>query len=47
MNMVGAIGFIINTWWHGAVPSAALNIVWFLIGAVALWRIGTSRIQRG
>jgi len=39
MNMVGAVGFVINTWWHGAIPSAALNVVWFLIGAVALWRI--------
>jgi len=39
MNMVGAVGFVINTWWHGAMPSAALNVVWFLIGLVALWRI--------
>ena len=39
MNMAGAVGFIINTWWHGAVPSAALNVLWFLIGGVALWRI--------
>ena len=39
MNVIGAAGFIINGWWHGAVPSAALNILWLVIGAVASWRI--------
>jgi hypothetical protein len=39
MNVVGAAGFIINGWWHGAIPSAALNVLWLLIGAIASWRI--------
>ena len=39
MNVVGAAGFIINGWWHGAIPSAALNVLWLLIGAFASWRI--------
>ena len=39
MNVVGAAGFTINGWWHGALPSASLNVIWMLIGAVALWRI--------
>ena len=39
MNVVGAAGFIINGWWHGALPSAALNVLWLLIGAFASWRI--------
>jgi hypothetical protein len=39
MNVVGAAGFIINGWWHGALPSAVLNVIWILIGGVALWRI--------
>jgi len=39
MNIVGAAGFVINGWWHGAIPSAALNVLWLLIGAVASWRI--------
>ncbi|WP_414639526.1 CBU_0592 family membrane protein [Allosphingosinicella sp.] len=39
MNVVGAAGFIVNGWWHGAIPSAALNVIWMLIGGVALWRI--------
>ena len=40
MNVVGAAGFTVNGWWHGALPSAALNVIWMLIGGVALWRIG-------
>ena len=39
MNVVGAAGFAVNGWWHGALPSASLNVVWAAIGAWALWRI--------
>ena len=39
MNVFGAAGFTINGWWHGALPSAALNVIWMMIGGVALWRI--------
>lgn len=44
MNVVGAAGFAVNGWWHGAIPSATLNVIWLLIGAWALWRI---RVRRG
>jgi hypothetical protein len=43
MNVVGAAGFIINGWWHGAIPSAALNVLWFMIGGFASWRILKAR----
>jgi hypothetical protein len=39
MNLVGAAGFIVNGWWHGALPSATLNIVWMLFAAGALLTI--------
>jgi len=39
MNIVGAAGFVVNGWWHRAIPSAALNVLWLLIGAIASWRI--------
>jgi hypothetical protein len=39
MNVFGAAGFVVNGWWHGALPSTALNVVWMLIGGFALWRI--------
>jgi hypothetical protein len=41
MNVAGAAGFIVNGWWHGAIPSATLNLIWMMIGALALWRIRT------
>ena len=39
MNVVGAAGFVVNGWWHGALPSASLNVLWLLIGTIASWRI--------
>jgi hypothetical protein len=39
MNLFGALGFVINGWWHQALPSASLNVIWMLIAAVALWRL--------
>ena len=39
MNVFGAAGFIVNSWANGALPSAALNVIWMGIGATALWRM--------
>ena len=38
MNILGAIGFIINSGWNGAFPSVGLNVVWFFIGVYGLTR---------
>jgi len=43
MNVAGAIGFVINSGWNGAIPSAVLNVAWAAIGAFALWRIFAKR----
>ena len=43
LNVAGAAGITVNGWWHGALPSTALNVIWMLIGAVALWRIRRKR----
>jgi len=43
MNVVGAAGFVVNGWWHRAMPSAVLNIVWAAIGLATLWRITRKR----
>jgi hypothetical protein len=40
MNVVGAICFVINSGYNGAVPSATLNVIWAAIGVFTLWRIG-------
>ena len=43
MNALGATFFVLNTWWHGAIPSMVLNIIWGGIGFAALWRIRQTR----
>ena len=32
MNIVGAAGFVLNSGFNGALPSAALNVIWMGIG---------------
>lgn len=39
MNVIGAAGFILNSGYHGAIPSVAINVLWIGIGGFALWRI--------
>lgn len=39
MNVIGAGGFILNSGWHGALPSAVLNIAWAGIGIFTLLRL--------
>ena len=46
LNLVGAAGFVVNSSWNGAWPSAVLNVVWLGIGAVTLWRLGRERQPR-
>ena len=45
INLFGAIGFMINGWWHGAIPSAALNVVWAMIAIYALTRVARLRAR--
>jgi hypothetical protein len=43
MNVVGAVGFVINSGYFKAWPSAVLNVIWAGIGIVALVKIAASR----
>jgi hypothetical protein len=43
MNVVGAAGFIANSGYNHAIPSAALNVVWMAMGLFTLWRIGRAK----
>lgn len=46
MNVFGAAGFVINSGYNGAIPSAVLNVVWAGIGLFTLtmvWR-GRKRV---
>lgn len=38
LNLVGAVALTVNSAYHGAWPSAALNVVWIVIGLAALIR---------
>jgi len=49
MNILGAAGFVVNSGWNGALPSAAMNVVWIGIGMYALFqrRTHTSKHPHG
>jgi hypothetical protein len=44
LNIVGAIGFVVNTGYNGAIPSAVLNVIWAGIG---IWALVKIRLNRG
>ena len=43
LNVIGAVGFVINSGWNGAYPSAAVNVIWAMIGLATLWQLGRKR----
>lgn len=43
MNVIGAAGFVLNSGYNGAIPSAALNVVWMAMGLFTLWRVAVGR----
>lgn len=32
LNVLSGVGFIVNSGWNGAYPSACINVVWVAIG---------------
>lgn len=36
LNLIGAFALIINTYFRGAIPSSALNVVWAIIAIKGL-----------
>lgn len=43
MNVVGAGGFIVNSGYNGAIPSAVLNVIWAAMGIFTLWSVWRAR----
>ena len=39
LNVAGSLGFVVNSGYHGAVPSTALNVVWCAVGLMTLWTL--------
>ncbi|TAE41097.1 MAG: hypothetical protein EAZ70_02445 [Runella slithyformis] len=44
-NLVGSAFFVVNTLYHGAVPSAAVNVVWVGIALWGIWRQYSTKNQ--
>lgn len=32
LNLIGSFGLCVNTYYHGAMPSVVLNVIWLSIG---------------
>ncbi len=45
MNVIGAGGFVLNSGYNGAMPSAGLNIIWALMGMFTLWSVWRARAK--
>jgi len=37
LNILSGAGFVLNSGWNGAYPSAFINVVWVAIGLYGLW----------
>jgi hypothetical protein len=40
LNISGAFGLVVNSWWYGAIPSVVVNVIWMGIGFYALRQRG-------
>ena len=45
LNVAGALGMLINTYVRGALPSAALNVIWIGVGIYVLAKVVFRRRQ--
>jgi len=43
LNIVGALGFVVNSGAHGALPSTLVNVVWAGLGLYGLRRLARAR----
>ena len=43
MNVIGASGFVLNSGYNGALPSAGLNVVWAAMGLFTRWSVWRAR----
>ncbi|MEU4403504.1 hypothetical protein AB0F88_03200 [Streptosporangium sp. NPDC023963] len=46
INLAGAVALMVNTAYLAAWPSAILNVVWGVIGLVAIGRMAGARTRR-
>lgn len=46
LNLIGSVFLIINTWYKGAYPSTAVNVIWVGIALMGYYRIYNSRNKK-
>ena len=46
LNVLSGAGFVVNSGWNGAYPSASLNLIWMGIGIYGLLR-GVRLLPKG
>lgn len=44
LNVLSGAGFIVNSGWNGAYPSAAINVVWMAIALYGVAKIAQNRV---
>lgn len=47
LNVLAGAGFIVNSGWNGAYPSAFINVMWVAIGLYGLARHSRDRADPG
>jgi len=47
MNILGAAGFVVNSGFNGALPSAAMNVIWIGIALYALRQRRRLQVKAG
>lgn len=46
LNVLSGLGFIINSGWNGAYPSAFINVVWMCIGLYGVFGRSSPRASQ-
>jgi hypothetical protein len=47
MNLLGGAALLLNSAWNGAMPSAALNLIWAVIAVYALCQRKRLQVKAG
>lgn len=43
LNVAGSVGMLVNTYARGALPSAAVNVIWIAMGLYVLFHVTKRR----
>lgn len=43
LNLIGAVGLMLNSVYYTAYPSTVVNVIWGVIAVAALWKLVSDR----